>query len=249
MWRPLAAEGTAEYVRRIGRARDTKAISEEEGFSGRRSHDCSKRNIYDSDPPTPFRAESYRLVRLLLDQKPDVLKEYVQALRTPSDKAPKFPLDGVDGGALEAQLKSYVETPLKAPALSAGVKSSEADSAKLAIHHGDLLLATDRHADAARWYNADSKDARAARAIITRFSRPGVEAVRVLDRASRELPEYGLVQYHFGMMEVQDKKDVQSQVDALERAVQLLPLMGRASAELARVYALNSQPEKVCHSS
>src|SRR6185503_13372858 len=110
----------------------------------------------------------------------------------------------------------------------------DADMAKLAIHHGDLLLATDRQADAARWYNADSKDARAARAIITRFSRPGPEAVRVLDRASRELPDYGLVQYHFGAMEVTEKKDIESQVAALERAVQLMPLMGRAFAELAR---------------
>src|SRR5262249_30258435 len=50
--------------------------------------------------------------------------------------------------------------------------------------------------------------------------------------------------YHFGAMELQDKKDIQAQVAALERAVQLLPLMGRAQAELARVYALNGQTEK-----
>jgi TonB family protein len=114
----------------------------------------------------------------------------------------------------------------------------------LAIHHGDLLLATDRHADAARYYNADSKEARAARAIITRFSRPFAEAVRVLDRASREIPDDGLVGYHFGAMEIQEKKDIQSQVAALERATQLLPLMGRPFAELARVYALNGQADK-----
>src|SRR5262249_51652052 len=34
------------------------------------------------------------------------------------------------------------------------------------------------------------------------------------------------------------------QMTALERAVQLLPLMGRAQADLARVYALNGQTEK-----
>ena len=115
---------------------------------------------------------------------------------------------------------------------------------RLAIHHGDLLLATDRQADAARWYNADSRDARAARAIITRFSRPAAEAARVLDRAAREIPDNGLVQYHFGAMELQDKKDIHAQVAALEHAVQLLPLMGRAYAELARVYMLDGQPGK-----
>src|SRR5206468_1688800 len=107
-----------------------------------------------------------------------------------------------------------------------------------------LLLATERQADASRWYNADSKEARAARAILIRFSRPPAEAARALDRAARELPDHGLVQYHFGAMELQDKKDIHAQVAALERAVQLLPLMGRAYAELARVYALDGQPEK-----
>jgi TonB family protein len=58
------------------------------------------------------------------------------------------------------------------------------------------------------------------------------------------MPDAGLVQYHFGSMTVQDKKDIQSQAAALERAIQLMPLMGRAYAELARVDALIGQPEK-----
>src|SRR6185436_17143899 len=83
-----------------------------------------------------------------------------------------------------------------------------------------------------------------ARAILTRFSRSAAEAVRALDRTAREIPDNGLVQYHFGAIEVQEKKDVQSQTVALERAVQLLPLMGRAHGELARVYTLIGQAEK-----
>src|SRR5207249_7799416 len=130
------------------------------------------------------------------------------------------------------------------PPVAAAVKALEADMARRASHRGDLRLATERQADASRWYNGDSKDARAARAIITRFTRPAAEAIRVLDRAARELPENGLVQYHFGVMETQDQKDLQAQADALQRALQLLPLMGRAFGERARIYALNGQPEK-----
>jgi len=59
-----------------------------------------------------------------------------------------------------------------------------------------------------------------------------------------ELPDYGLMQYHFGALDIQDKKDMQAQVTALERAVQLLPLMGRAHGELARLYTLNGQADK-----
>src|SRR5438132_1749477 len=243
LWRPFwLAEGAAEYVRKVGRAADTKAVSEQEGFSAADLITIVPSATYnDNDPAGSFRTESYRLLRILLDEKPDVIRQYLQTLRTESEHAPKI---AIEPQSIDSTLKTYVETPLRAVPVSAAIRSSEADMARLAIHHGDLLLATDRQADAARWYNGDSKDARGARAIITRFSRPAAEAARVLDRAARELPENGLVQYHFGAMELQDKKDIHSQVAALEHAVQLLPLMGRAYAELARVYTLDGQAEK-----
>ena len=243
LWRPFwLAEGAAEYVRKAGRSADTKAVSEQEGFSAGDVVTIVPSATYDdNDPGGAFRTESYRLLRILLDEKPDLIRQYLQSLRMESEHAPVIDLDAQ---AMDSRLKSYVETPLKMPPVTAAVKSSEADVARLAIHRGDLLLATERQADASRWYNADSKDARAARAIITRFSRPAAEATRVLDRSARELPENGLVQYHFGAMELQDKKDIHAQALALERAVQLLPLLGRAYGELARVYALDGQPEK-----
>src|SRR5947208_2213650 len=156
----------------------------------------------------------------------------------------RAPVIDIDAQAMDSRLKAAVETPLKMPPVAAAVKSLEADMARLAIHRGDLLLATERQADASRWYNGDSKEARVARAIITRYTRSPTEAIRVLDRAARETPDNGLIQYHFGAIETQEKKDIESQTAALERAVQLLPLMGRAFAELARVYALNGQAEK-----
>ena len=243
LWRPFwLAEAAAEYVRKAGRSADTKAVSEQEGFSAGDVVTIVPSATYDdNDPGGAFRTESYRLLRILLDEKPDLIRQYLQSLRMESEHAP---VNDIDAQAMDSRLKSYVETPLKMPPVTAAVKSSEADMARLAIHRGDLLLATERQADASRWYNADSKDARAARAIITRFSRPAAEATRVLDRSARELPENGLVQYHFGAMELQDKKDIHAQALALERAVQLLPLLGRAYGELARVYALDGQPEK-----
>ncbi len=243
LWRPFwLAEGAAEYVRKAGRSADTKAVSEQEGFSAGDVVTIVPSATYDdNDPGGAFRTESYRLLRILLDEKPDLIRQYLQSLRMESEHAPVIDLDAQ---AMDSRLKTAVETPLKMPPVTAAVKSSEADMARLAIHRGDLLLATERQADASRWYNADSKDARAARAIIARFSRPPAEATRVLDRAARELPENGLVQYHFGALELQDKKDIHAQALALERAVQLLPLLGRAYGELARVYALDGQPEK-----
>jgi len=243
MWRPFwLAEGTAEYVRRVGRSADTKAIKEEDAFSVADMFTIVPSATYnDNDPPTPFRTEAYRLVRFMSEKEPEVLKQYFQALTMSSEKAPKI---GIDGEAIEQQFKNYVETPLKPLPVAAAAKSGKADAGKLAVHRGDLLLATDRASEASRWYNGDTKEARAARAIVTRYLRPPAEAVRVLDRAAREIPDNALVQFHFGALEVQEAKDVQAQAAALERAVQLAPLMGRAFAELARVYALAGQPDR-----
>jgi TonB family protein len=243
MWRPFwLAEGAAEYFRKVGRSPDTKAVSEKDGFAAGDVVTIVPSATYnDNDPPTAFRVQSHRVLRILLDEKPDVLKQYFETLRAEAASLPRM---DVDAEALDVRLKAYVETGIKPPPVTAVIKAIEADAGRLAVHRGDLLVATDRINDASRLYNADSKEARAARAIITRFSRPAVESVRVLDRAARELPENGLVQYHFGAMETADKKDIQAQVAALERAVALLPAMGRAHAELARVYALNGQGEK-----
>ena len=243
VWRPFwLAEGTAEYVRRVGRSADTKAIKEEDAFSVADMFTIVPSATYnDNDPPTPFRTEAYRLVRFMSEKEPEVLKQYFQALTMSSEKAPKI---GIDGEAIEQQFKNYVETPLKPLPVAAAAKSGKADAGKLAVHRGDLLLATDRASEASRWYNGDTKEARAARAIVTRYLRPPAEAVRVLDRAAREIPDNALVQFHFGALEVQEAKDVQAQAAALERAVQLAPLMGRAFAELARVYALAGQPDR-----
>src|SRR2546426_4531595 len=188
LWRPFwLAEGAAEYVRKAGRSADTKAVSEQEGFSAGDVVTIVPSATYnDNDPGGAFRTESYRLLRILLDEKPDLIRQYLQSLRMESEHAP---VNDIDAQAMDSRLKSYVETPLKMPPVTAAVKSSEADMARLAIHRGDLLLATERQADASRWYNADSKDARAARAIITRFSRPAAEATRGLDRSARELPQ------------------------------------------------------------
>jgi TonB family protein len=241
-WRPFwLAEAAGEYLRKSGRPAETKAVAEADAFAAGDLVTIVQSSTYNDNDATPFRTQAYRLLRILLESNPDVVKPYLQMLRTESDTPPKIP---IDADAIDEKLKTWVETPLKAAPATPPIKSGMADIAKLAIHRGDLLLATNRTADAARYYNADSKDARAARAVLTRFSRTAVEAVRALARASVELPDAGLVQYHFGALDIQDKKDMQAQGTALERAVQLLPLMGRAHAELARLYVLNGQPDK-----
>src|SRR5262245_42771960 len=127
MWRPFwLAEGMAEYVRRIGRSADTKAITEEDAFSLADMFTIVPSSTFDDNaPPTPFRTEAYRLVRFFVDQKPDVLRQYLQTLRAESEKLPKIVADVEQ---IEPQFKKYAETPLKPVPVAAAVKSIDADS-------------------------------------------------------------------------------------------------------------------------
>jgi tetratricopeptide (TPR) repeat protein len=76
---------------------------------------------------------------------------------------------------------------------------------------------------------------------MTRFTRLPAEAMQQLGRAAHDLPEHGLVQYHYGAMESDAAKDRAPQTAALESAVKLLPSFGRAYAELARLYVLSGR--------
>jgi len=67
------------------------------------------------------------------------------------------------------------------------------------------------------------------------------ESTQALARTAKEIPDHGLLQYHFGSIPSTDTKILQAQAAALEKAVQLLPTFGRAYAELARVYALSGK--------
>jgi TonB family protein len=150
----------------------------------------------------------------------------------------------IDREAVGRRLSENLETALPAAPQSGEVRSAAADPARLAIHRGDMLLAAGKTAAAAGWYNADSDEARAARAILNRYNRGSTEALRSLERTSRELPDFGLVHFHFGSIESDVPRDIENQVIALEKSVELLPDFGPAHVELARTYALSGNGSK-----
>ena len=240
MWRPFwLAEGAAEYVRKLGRNADTKTVSEKDGFTVDDLLTIVPSATYqDTDPPTAFRLQSYRLLRVVLQENPQALREFVNALTREDGNEAKL---GVPVDELTKKFGSYTETAAKVPAVAAAVKSQPAEAAYLAIHRGDLLVAADRTSDAVRYYNGETPAARGARAIMARFTRMPAEAMQQLARASRDLPDHGLVQYHFGAMESDAAKDREPQTAALESAIKLLPTFGRAYAELARLYVLSGK--------
>src|SRR5438093_6074180 len=111
LWRPFwLSEAAAEYVRKVGGSADTKAVSEQEGFSAGHVVTIVPGATYnDSDPGGAFCTESHRLLRILLDEKPDLIRQYLQSLRMESEHAT---VNDIDAQAMDSRLKSYGKMPL-----------------------------------------------------------------------------------------------------------------------------------------
>lgn len=236
-WRPFwLGEASAEYFRKVGRNPDTKRISEKDGYSASDLLEIVQSRDYDDEVRnTPFRIQAHRALRVVANSHRDALRDFIRDLRTEAGGEAKL---NVPADTLQVAFDAYTETRLEPTNVSVAVRARTPAPEVVSIHRGDLLLAARKTSEAADWYKGDSKDSRAARAILARFSRGGGEPVRALDRAARELPESGLVQFHFGSIETKVPADVELQSRALERAVELLPRLGRANGHLARVYAL-----------
>jgi TonB family protein len=241
MWRPFwLAEGAAEHFRKVGRGPDTKRISDKDGYPVTDLLEIvPSRDYKDDAPATPFRVQSHRLFRLAVAEHGAAFRDYLSSLRTEEGKEAKLK---VDVAALQTRFDAYTETRIVPSTGTFNVKL-QPSSQELAVHRGDLLVAAGKTSEAADWYKGDSLDARSARAILARFSRTNNEAIRVLDRAFRDLPDSGLVAFHLGSIETKTPADVELQVRALERAKELLPRLGRARGQLARVYALAGNGE------
>jgi TonB family protein len=149
----------------------------------------------------------------------------------------------IDAGKATEQLNQYMDTRIPPGVAATDIQSHEISGADVSVHRGDVMVAARQNTQASRWYEGDSDDARAARAIFAKLI-SGNEALPLLTRAAADFPDRGLVQYHFGTIVSQDATVVTNQITALERAVRLLPLMGRAHAELARVLTIGFQPEE-----
>jgi|SRR5579884_525563 len=243
MWRPFwLNEAAAEYVRKLGRNPDIKPVSEKDAFAVDDLLTIVPSATYqDSDPGGAFRVQSFRLLQWMLKNKPDALPKLLTLLGREDgrDAKPDLATD-----AVEKDLSAYVETSVPMPPTDPALRSGSADLAEVNVHRGDLMLAMDKGSDAAKYYNANSSEARAARAILTRFTRSLAEAIPALSSAAQDLQDNGLVQYHFGALNIEQGKELPNQRAALERAVKLLPDFGRAYAELARLYALTGDANK-----
>ena len=246
VWRPFwLAEASGEYFRRVGRTPDNKKVSEKEGYPVADLLEIVRTKNYDDDAPltpgtTAFRTQSYRLLRVLMARHGPELAAWLKELRTAIEQEPKL---NVDVKILQSEFDAYSDTVAGPGSGTFDIRTPSSNPAAVAIHRGDLLVAAKKTSEAGAFYNGGSEEARAARAVLARFSRSGGEPIRLLARVSSELPNASLAHFHFGSIETKEPEDLELQARALERAVTQLPLFGRARAQLARVDTLRGKGE------
>ena len=242
LWHPFwLEEAAAEYFRMVGRNPDTKRIEREDRLSAGDILEIVPSATYrDSDPASLFKIQAYRLLRIVMEDRATELRSYINAMKLESGRDTRLSLDATRA---TERLSPFTDTRIPPGSVPANIQSREVLAADVSLHRGDALVAARRNIPASRWYEGNSNDARAARAIFGKMTSGG-EALPQLERAAVEFPDHGLVQYHFGSIETQDARIVAKQIEALERAVKLLPWMGRAHAELARVLTIGFQAEE-----
>jgi TonB family protein len=246
IWRPFwLAEGAAEYFRKVGRSPDNKRVSEKDGYPVEDIAEIVRPPKFDDDAPAPnitaFRIQAQRLFRLMLSQShaPE-FQAYLKELGSLEGENAKLM---ADVKALQAEFTGFTETMVSSGTGNFDINIASLFPDAMSIHRGDLLLAAMKPSDAASWYQGDNAASRAARAILARFSRSGGEPIRLLARTAMEMPNAALVQFHTGSVETKNPEDLKLQAAALERTIALLPKLGRAHAQLARVNTLMGNGE------
>jgi TonB family protein len=242
LWHPFwLEEAAAEYFRKVGRNPESKRVIPADRIPVNDILAIVPSGTYkDSDPAGPFRIQSYRFLRTVLDEHPAELRAYISALKAETGRDSRLSID--EGKATE-QLNQFVDTRIAPGVAAADIQSHEVSAESISVHRGDVLVAAHKNTQASKWYEGDSADARASRAVFAKLT-SGSEAFPLLTRAAADFPDSGLVQYHFGTFQSQDPTVITNQIAALERAVRLLPLMGRAHAELARLLTIGFQAEE-----
>ena len=236
LWQPFwLQEGVGEYLRRLGRGGGEKAVSRGDGFSVSDLLSIVPSETYnDLEDGGRFRKQSYHLLRILMESFPAELESFLQALREDSGSGAR---PAVPAEALGELLFSYVETPLALNPETMTSEARELPSAERATNRGDLLLSLGRPRESAVLYNDNPRRAaRIGETVLAKIRRETPPVRRSLEELTLEFPDSGLVHYHLGTLRAESREERTKQISALERAIALLPRMGRAYAGLGALY-------------
>ena len=244
MWQPFwLQEGAGEYVRRLGQGAGADAVSPDDGFPLADLLAIVPPRAYDDlEEGGEFRTQAYHLVRIFVNDHPEEFRSYLNSLKEESgaDARPE-----VDAALIEEKIFRYRDSALTFSPLSLepaprALSADEADAVR-----GDLALSGDLESLARTFYEDNPvEQARLGLGLLGTLRSQPAAVRRAFGRLVEVFPDSGLAHYRLGALPHETDEQLAAQIVTLERAVELMPRMGRALGELGWLYALDGRPEE-----
>ena len=247
LWQPFwLQEGVGEFVRALGRGDGDDPVDAGDAYALDELLEIVRSvNFDDLGDGGAFRRQSYHLFRVLLEDHPRILADYVAELGTAGGYDAALNLDAAALGNVASRVLDYDDRGLGLAPVVVDIAVRTIDSAEVDAAKGDLAAAAGLQNLARSHYQASRTDAaRVGMARLSMRDARNENTRRGLRQLAGEMPESGLAQYAFGSLPPSGAEDRLPQIDALERAIELLPFMGRAYAALGALYLEEGRPEE-----
>ena len=241
LWQPFwLQEGIGEYLRGLGRGSGDDSVSREDGFSlADILTIVPSQNYDDLDEGRVFRLQSYLLLRILLERYPEQFDSYLRLLRSEDGVDATL---GAESQSVESDLFQYGADALPFPATAVSSPPRTVPTGERDAMLGDLAASAGFEPRARDFYAGSPSEAARIGLAVLGAGRAGSGGRQTFERLVEDFPESGLAHYYLGILEPETDEDLRAQIIALERAVELMPLSGRARAELGRLYVLDERP-------
>ncbi len=246
LWQPFwLQEAVGEFVRMLGRGDGDDPVEAEDAYAlDELIEIVPSENFNDLGDGGAFRRQSYHLFRVLMEDHPAVLTAYLEALGDEDGYDAQLGLNDSMLEAVRLRVLDFEDSGLPLPVHVLQPTIRVASRAEADLEKGDLAAAADLQTLAREHYQRSRLDN--ARLGLARLSASGQQAEsarRGLQQLVEELPDIPMVHYHFGSLDAGTSEERGPQIAALERAIELMPLLGRAYSELGRLYVETGRPD------
>lgn len=240
LWRPFwLEEAVGEFVRLVGRDTHDGAVSSEDVYTVAELLEIVPSSSFDDlGDGGSFRTSAYFLLRVLMEDHPEVLDAYLQDLAREDGYQATLRMSPEDLGSLDSRIIGFQDRMISMPEVPVGTQTRRMSGEEVAVVRGDLAVASGYPALARSYYQeaGATMAARVGMAVLGTLSGPSASNRRAFEQLAVSYPDNALVHYHLGTLDPESGIGLDVRIENLERAVELLPGFGRAHAELGWAY-------------
>jgi TonB family protein len=245
MWQPFwLQEAAGEFVRLVGREDRNGDLDPDEAYAvGELIKIVPSTAFDDFGDGGPFRVTSYFLLRVLMENHPEVLDAYMEDIGLESGHEATLRAPAGEAESLDAKVRDFQDRviPMNAVAVEPEVRDMSPEEAS--IVRGDLAVASGYPAVARGYYQQGGAAARTGMAVLGKQNGPSASNRRAFEELATSSPNDPLAHYHLGTLDPESGVDPDVRIASLARAAQLAPEFGRAHAELGWAYLARGQTD------